>query len=168
MESIKHPGTILATIDAVALIGVTAYFYKQNQALQAEVIKLTESQAALAKKILELQTVAQQLPAMVELIKQLQATSGKTTNSLKQLGVEVIDRLDELEESSEGLASTLADNGFVPAEPKPQYKGRPTKRGAKRPDVKKRWQIEEEQPDEDGDIDKVISASRDKRGRAGG
>lgn len=55
MEKLKDPTMLISLANTAGLVGITAYFYKQNEALRAEIVKLSNTMNAVSKKVIEME-----------------------------------------------------------------------------------------------------------------
>lgn len=54
MEKMKDPAMLLSTADAIALVGVSYYFYKRLESTDAEIARISSGLAGLSNKVMEL------------------------------------------------------------------------------------------------------------------
>lgn len=55
MEKLKDPAMLVTVANSIAIVGITAYFYKQMEAQRLEQIKITQTLTTIAKKLTELE-----------------------------------------------------------------------------------------------------------------
>lgn len=59
METLKDPAMVLGITNTVGMVGITAYFYKQNEALRADLNKLSQTMQGVLRKLSEMDKAGQ-------------------------------------------------------------------------------------------------------------
>jgi len=55
MEKLKEPAMLLSVANSIALVGTTAYFYKQLEAIRLDMIKMSQTLTGVVRKISEME-----------------------------------------------------------------------------------------------------------------
>ena len=112
MESLKRPEMVLSVANTVGLIGVVTYFNKQQQSLQAELVKVSDHLSSTIKKIAELQGQCQQINKVVEMLNRFDTV----VRDVRTLSEDTSDQLNDLQEKvnddAETLTGTLEESGI--------------------------------------------------------
>ena len=128
MEMLKDPRNAVATANLVGLIGSTAYFYKQMEAVRLDMIKINETLAAVVRKITEmekkdsgradiLKTVTDQLKQFNERLEKVPTMN--VVHSLEKDLTEIVESLGsngiEVELSSASVPEPVSKRALPPA-----------------------------------------------------
>ena len=54
MDKYKEPAMLLSTANSIAIVGTSAYFYKQMEAIRTDIIKISQTLTTVVKKVNEL------------------------------------------------------------------------------------------------------------------
>jgi hypothetical protein len=107
MEKVKDPAMVLSVVDLLGLVGTIFYFYKQNEAIRSDMVKITQTLGGVVRKLAEMEKSDQQkgevLHGLNEQIKQLDQRISEVPN------IEFADMIDgDLDE----IVAALADNSI--------------------------------------------------------
>lgn len=108
MEKLKDPSMILAVTANVGVVGVSAYFYKQLEAIRADLVKMSQTLTGVVRKIAEIekgdQHKGEALHALNDQIRQI----NQAIDDLPSF-----DRLNDLDEDVNEVVAVLHDNDIV-------------------------------------------------------
>lgn len=104
MEKLKDPAMILSTVNTVGLVGVTAYFYKRLEAMQLDMMKITQTLSGVVKKLSEIEKGEQNR-------KEVQHALSNQINELNQLIQELpsTNDIENIDTDIEEIISNIED-----------------------------------------------------------
>jgi TolA-binding protein len=116
MDRLKDPAMVVSLGNTVGLVGVTAYFYKQMEAMRQDMVTLSQSMSGIARQMSEIKRTEQNhSEALHTLNDQLKGV----TENLESMSFKDMSELgDELEE----LYLALEDNEIYIDRPSQQSK----------------------------------------------
>ena len=108
MDKLKEPAMLLSVVNSVSLVGTTAYFYKQLEAIYAELAKTTQSLTGIVAKITEMERGNQQKSEALHVLgDQLKRVSERISD------LPSLDDVEELEENVQDIVLALEDNDIL-------------------------------------------------------
>lgn len=137
MEKIKDPAMILSIANSVGLVGITAYFYKQLEAIRADMIKMSSVLTGALRKLSEMEKGEQ---GKSEALHTLNDQIKRINESIEQLPT--FESVDDMGADLSEIVQTLSDNNINVE--LPSYNPRPRRSGDRRgprrqvPDVDER------------------------------
>lgn len=142
MESLKEPKSLLTVANLVGLIATSAYFYKQNEMLKEELMRVSQLTDSLSKRM---DKVEEHKTAQTEMVKKLHLNVKDMQREINYVDVEGIEDqintiIHTLEQSQIPLETGGLQNRKIPSKhPLPS-------RSAKSADYRKRGSRREEMP----------------------
>lgn len=107
MDKLKDPAMALSLANTAGLVGVTAYFYKQMEAMRADMIKVSQTLGGVVKKVTEMEKGDQnQREALHTLNNQIK----DMTASLKEMPS--INDFEDLNYDMQEVMDVLAESGM--------------------------------------------------------
>ena len=122
MDKLKEPGMVLSVANSIGLVGITAYFYKQNEALKLEMLKLTQTLTGVIRKISDMEKGDQNKSDVLHTLH----------DQIKSIN-EKLEDMPNIETDLTELFTTLEDeHGILVERPSLDYNPRQSKRGSSR------------------------------------
>ena len=128
MEKFKDPAMLLSIADAVGLVGVTFYFYKQLEILKSDIAKTDQNVKKIIAKIGEIEKGDQNHN------ESLKTLTGQMENISYDLD-NLTNQGDELDEDLEVIIRKLEDNNIIvdrPSQKSKQYRSGDRKQNTNR------------------------------------
>lgn len=164
MEKVKDPAMVLAIVNSVGLIGTSAYFYKQLEAVRTDMVKITQTLSSLARKVSEIekhdQGKGEAMHALNEQIKNL--------NDCVE-GLPSFTDFDNLNIDLDALVETLGDNEIEVVRPSLEPKSRPQRYDNRRqpPPSRTRNQQKDRELDDEQEYERPTRRTQSTRGGRG-
>jgi hypothetical protein len=135
MDKIKEPSMILASLDAVAILGVATYFHRKIDEMKENQTKITRTLSHLVNKMNEMEKQNQgNTQSFQEINNTLKSLQENLVSSAK------VDEVDDLDLDINAIVQSLAANNIEVARPslEPRYDPRMAARGRALPPASNR------------------------------
>lgn len=107
MDKLKDPALVVSVVDLVGLIGLAGYFYKQNEYLKEDILKISNSLDATISKLREIEKKNDVTCEGLQLLNdQVKTTKHNMNNSPNYTDI------DNIENNIENIMRGLKDNNI--------------------------------------------------------
>ena len=119
MEKLKDPAMLLSVANSIGLVGSTAYFYKQLEAVRIDMVKMSQTLTAVLRKISEMEKGEQHKSETVHAL----------SDQIKRLNEQIerlpsFDHVDNLDLDLSEIVEILAENNITVERPSQAPRGR--------------------------------------------
>lgn len=108
MDKIKDPAMLLSIVNSAALVGTTAYFYKQMEAMRADMLKITQTLSGVVRKLTEIEKTDQHKNESLHALNdQIKSINGALENMPSP------DVINNLDQDLEEIIEVMEDNNIT-------------------------------------------------------
>lgn len=126
MEKLKDPAMLLSVANTIGLVGTTAYFYKQLEAIRLDMIKMSQTITGVVRKLAEIEKGEQHKG---EVLHTLNDQIKRINQQIEELPS--FDSIDNLDVDMNELVATLEEHNIIIE--RPSQVQRPRRSGDRRP-----------------------------------
>lgn len=143
MEKLKDPAMLLSVANSIGLIGTTAYFYKQLEAIRLDMVKMSQTLTGVLRKISEMEKGEQNKSEALHVL----------NDQIKRINEQIdelpsFDAIDNMDIDLSEIIAVLEENNISVERPSQIQRSRrsgdrraPNRRNATEPDVDDRREV---------------------------